>query len=78
MRVISLLGSPLHENRGIHLLNFLNDYIQWKVKVDPLIWKTKLAELISYLTGINFLVKSQEIERKVYQIILFFVDFSSR
>lgn len=51
VRVVSLLGSPLHDNRGVYLLNFLNDYILWKVKVDTLIWKPKVAELVHYLEG---------------------------
>lgn len=49
VRVMSLLGSPLHEKRGIYLLNFLQDYILWKVKVDPIIWEAKITKLLAYL-----------------------------
>lgn len=49
VRVMSLLGSPLHEKRGIYLLNFLQDYILWKVKINPIIWKAQITQLLAYL-----------------------------
>ncbi|XKL60693.1 hypothetical protein PGB90_007750 [Kerria lacca] len=49
VRVISLLGSPLHENRGVHLLSFLNDYVRWKIKLDTRVWQQKTSQLLLFL-----------------------------
>ncbi|RZF41045.1 hypothetical protein LSTR_LSTR002677 [Laodelphax striatellus] len=49
VRVFALLGSPLHGNRGPHLLNFLMHYptiINDKVKS---IWDHKIPQLVNYL-----------------------------
>ncbi|XP_039279255.1 maestro heat-like repeat-containing protein family member 1 isoform X2 [Nilaparvata lugens] len=49
VRILALLGSPLHGNRGPHLLNFLMHFstkINDKVKS---IWDFKIPQLVNYL-----------------------------
>ncbi|XP_075211694.1 maestro heat like repeat family protein c11.1 isoform X2 [Lycorma delicatula] len=48
-RVLAFLGSPLYENRGPHLLNFL---LNFSKKLSPAldnIWNHKIPQLVNYL-----------------------------
>lgn len=50
-RCLALLGSPLNNNRGPHLLNFLMHYVEEVHSKLVKLWNHKIPQLISYLEG---------------------------